>query len=138
MNRILSFLAASMLLCIAAPSVSAQGGYEVKGVVQDALGPVIGVTLMEHGTTTGTSTGLDGDFVLSVSGPDAINHVNNSAVSSTNQDLIILLMLDRHPELQSREDLWKLVEAYAEGGIEILYDSLYRNEWILDIDDILA
>lgn len=73
-----------------------------------------------------------------VSGPDAINHVNNSAVSSTNQDLIILLMLDRHPELQSREDLWKLVEAYAEGGIEILYDSLYRNEWILDIDDILA
>ena len=76
MNRILSFLAASMLLCIAAPSVSAQGGYEVKGVVQDALGPVIGVTLMEHGTTTGTSTGLDGDFVLSVSGPDAIVEVS--------------------------------------------------------------
>ena len=52
-------------------SVFAQGGYEVKGVVVDAQGPVIGATVMEKGTTNGASTGLDGDFVLTVSGPSA-------------------------------------------------------------------
>ena len=76
MNRILSLLAALAALCIAAPVTSAQGGYEIKGVVQDALGPVIGVTLMEKGTATGTSTGLDGDFILTVSGPDAVVEVS--------------------------------------------------------------
>ena len=40
--------------------------YQVKGVVEDALGPVIGATVMEVGTTNGTSTGLDGDFSLMV------------------------------------------------------------------------
>ena len=53
------------------PVVSAQGGYEVKGVVVDALGPVIGVTVLEKGTTNGTSTGLDGDFLLMVAGPES-------------------------------------------------------------------
>lgn len=51
-------------------------GYQIKGVVEDALGPVIGATVMEQGTTTGTSTGLDGDFILTVSGPDATVEVS--------------------------------------------------------------
>ena len=61
-----------LLLCLTATTVSAQGGYQVKGVVVDALGPVIGATVMEQGTTNGTSTGLDGDFLLNVKGPDAV------------------------------------------------------------------
>ncbi len=76
MNRILSRLAGLVLFCTAAPALSAQEGYEVKGVIQDALGPVIGATLMEQGTTVGTSTGLDGDFIFAVSGPDAIVEVS--------------------------------------------------------------
>jgi iron complex outermembrane receptor protein len=56
--------------------VFAQGGYQVKGVVVDAMGPVIGATVMEQGTTNGTSTGLDGDYVLTVSGPDAIVEIS--------------------------------------------------------------
>ena len=71
MNRILSLLAGFLTFCFAAPSLSAQEGYEVKGVIQDKIGPVIGATLMEQGTTVGTSTGLDGDFSFTVSGPDA-------------------------------------------------------------------
>ena len=51
-------------------------GYQVKGVVEDVLGPVIGATVMEKGTSNGTSTGLDGDFTLTVSGPDAIVEVS--------------------------------------------------------------
>ena len=49
----------------------AQNGYQVKGVVIDALGPVVGATVMEQGTTVGTSTGLDGDYILTVSSADA-------------------------------------------------------------------
>ena len=70
MKRIMTAVTV-LLLCLTATTVSAQGGYQVKGVVVDALGPVIGATVMEQGTTNGTSTGLDGDFLLNVSGPDA-------------------------------------------------------------------
>ncbi len=49
----------------------AQSGYEVKGFVYDQLGPVIGATVLEKGTTTGTATGVEGDYVLYVSGPTA-------------------------------------------------------------------
>jgi len=55
---------------------SAQGGYQVKGVVVDALGPVYGATVMEKGTTNGVSTGVDGDFVLNVSGPEALVEIS--------------------------------------------------------------
>lgn len=42
-------------------------GYEVKGVVVDASGtPVIGATVVELGTTNGTSTDLNGQYVLPV------------------------------------------------------------------------
>lgn len=58
-------------LTLALLSLSAWAQYQVKGVVEDALGPVIGATVMEVGTTNGVSTGFDGDFVLTVSGADA-------------------------------------------------------------------
>ena len=40
------------------------------------MGPVIGATILEAGTTTGTSTGLDGDYILKVSSPDATVEVS--------------------------------------------------------------
>ena len=57
-------------------AVFAQGGYEVKGVVVDQVGPVIGATVIEQGTTNGTSTGLDGDYILKVSGPGALVEIS--------------------------------------------------------------
>ena len=65
-------LAAGLALC----GLTAQAQYQVKGVVEDALGPVIGATVMEAGTSNGTSTGLDGDFVLQISKADAIVEVS--------------------------------------------------------------
>lgn len=76
MNRIKTLCASFVLLCVMAVQVSAQSGYEVKGVVVDQLGPVMGATVLEQGTTTGTSTGLDGDFILKVSGPDAMIEIS--------------------------------------------------------------
>ena len=72
MNRIKTLCASFVLSCIMGVSVFAQGGYEVKGVVVDAIGPIIGATVIEQGTTNGTSTGLDGDYVLTVSSADAV------------------------------------------------------------------
>ena len=64
MKRILTAIAVLLAACV---TVFAQGKYQVKGVVEDAMGPVIGATVLEAGTTNGVSTGLDGDFVLTVS-----------------------------------------------------------------------
>ena len=76
MNRIVNLFVALVLSCTLAAPVFAQGGYEVKGVVVDQAGPVIGATVLEKGTTNGVSTGLDGDFVLKVSSADAVIEVS--------------------------------------------------------------
>ena len=61
----------SILFLFALGLTALAQGYQVKGVVEDALGPVVGATVMEAGTSNGTSTGLDGEFTLVVSGPGA-------------------------------------------------------------------
>jgi len=76
MNRIMTLCASFLLSAVMGASVFAQGGYEVKGVVVDAIGPVIGATVIEQGTTNGTSTGLDGDYVLTVSSANAVVEVS--------------------------------------------------------------
>ena len=76
MNRIMTLCASFLLSAVMGASVFAQGGYEVKGVVVDAIGPVIGATVIEQGTTNGASTGLDGDYVLTVSSADAVVEIS--------------------------------------------------------------
>ena len=49
----------------------AQGGYTVSGSVEDADGPLVGVTVIEVGTSNGTSTGPEGGYSLTVSAPDS-------------------------------------------------------------------
>ena len=77
MNRIMTLCAAFLLTFLSGgATVFAQSGYEVKGVVVDAVGPVIGATVIEQGTSNGTATGLDGDYVLSVSSADAVVEIS--------------------------------------------------------------
>ena len=75
MKRILTAVFV-LLASLTGTTVLAQGGYQVKGVVEDAIGPVIGASVIEQGTTNGVSTGLDGDFVLSVSSADALVEIS--------------------------------------------------------------
>ena len=56
---ILSFL--SLMLCTI---MYAQ--QEITGTVTDAMGPVIGATVMEKGTSNGTVTDFDGNFTIKV------------------------------------------------------------------------
>lgn len=83
MKRIIAAVA-TLLLCLVGTTVSAQSGYQVKGVVVDAAGPVIGATVMEQGTQNGIATGLDGDYILNVSGPMPLS---KSAASATRHSL---------------------------------------------------
>ena len=75
MKRILTAVFV-LLASLTSTTVLAQGGYQVKGVVVDAMGPVIGAAVVQQGTTNGTSTGIDGDFVLNVPSPDAVIEIS--------------------------------------------------------------
>ena len=66
MNRLIGICAAMALSCVGSAFVSAQGRFEVKGTVVDGQGPVAGVSVVELGTSNGTSTDLDGRFTLMV------------------------------------------------------------------------
>ena len=72
MKRLLTAIAVLLTACA---TVFAQG-YTVKGVVVDELGPVIGAAVVQQGTTNGTSTGIDGDFVLTVPNADAMIEIS--------------------------------------------------------------
>ena len=71
MDRYRNILTSLALFCVGGVFVYAQGGYKVTGTVQDDLGPVIGATVVEKGTASGTSTDLDGGFSLVVEGPES-------------------------------------------------------------------
>ena len=58
-RRFLSFLMLTMCTMMYAQQ-------EITGTVVDALGPVIGATVMEKGTSNGTVTDFDGNFKLKV------------------------------------------------------------------------
>lgn len=73
MKRLLTAFA---VLCAACMTVFAQGGYQVKGVVVDAIGPVVGASVIEQGTSNGVSTGLDGEYLLTVSNANAIVEIS--------------------------------------------------------------
>ncbi len=56
-----------LLFCLIVPLSVAAQTKNVRGVVVDSSGePLIGVNVLELGTTNGTITGIDGDFVLTV------------------------------------------------------------------------
>ena len=85
--------------------------------------------------------GFHRGITKSVSGKGSINHTNASSFDNDSMDLIIMLMLDRHPEIDSpekKDQLWDLVEQYAEGGIGILFESLKLSEWVLDTKTLLS
>lgn len=71
MNRLIHIFAVAALVIAGGASARAQGGYTVSGTVTDNLGPVIGATVIEQGTSNGTTTGSDGGFSLTVSGPSS-------------------------------------------------------------------
>jgi len=83
MKKTLTIFAAIVLSCLMAANVSAQGGYTVKSVVVDKVGPVVGAYVIEQGTTNGVSTDLDGQFTLSVASADATVEISCIGYTTT-------------------------------------------------------
>ena len=71
MNRYIKLYAVLAVFLAGGIPVLAQGGYQVGATVEDSLGPIVGATVVEVGTSNGTSTGPDGGFSLTVSAPDS-------------------------------------------------------------------
>ena len=71
MNRYFYICAVLSVFMTGGTSVFAQGGYGVSGTVTDKVGPVAGATVVEQGTSNGTSTGPEGGFSLTVSSGDS-------------------------------------------------------------------
>ena len=111
MKKILSLCAASLLISLLGwADLYAQNGYEVKGVVVDALGPVIGATVLEQNTSNGVSTGIDGDFVLKVSSPSALIEVGCMGYATQ-----VFKASELPAEILLKEDSMFLEEAVAIG-----------------------
>lgn len=61
------------LLLLGFSGVRAQDRYEVTGVITDANAqPVVGASIVEKGTTRGTTSSTDGSYTFRVSSPDAV------------------------------------------------------------------
>ena len=77
-----------------------QDGHIVKGVVVDKNGePLIGVNIIEEGTSNGTITDLDGNFVLKLNGSDPklrVSYIgfNDQLVSADTESLRIVMFED--------------------------------------------
>ena len=71
----MTILAAAAASAVFSANVAAQS-YEVKGVIEDSLGPVIGATVLEQGTSNGTITDIDGAYTLKVSSADALVEIS--------------------------------------------------------------
>ena len=71
MNRYIYICAFLAAFAAGGTFAYAQAGYGISGTVTDDLGPVAGATVMEQGTSNGTSTGPDGGYSLTVSSPDS-------------------------------------------------------------------
>ena len=70
MTRLLKLTLLPAILLIAGHVTAQQ---TVKGVVTTTNGdPLVGVTVVEAGTSNGTSTDIEGRYVLTVAGPDAL------------------------------------------------------------------
>ena len=76
MDRIRNLLMSTAVALTGGITMQAQGGYDVSGVVTDQFGPVIGAAVVEQGTSNGTSTGLDGEYSLTVTGPSAMVEIS--------------------------------------------------------------
>ena len=77
-----------------------QAKHTVKGVVEDALGPIAGANVVEKGTTNGTITDMDGKFTLKLPYAEAplvfsyLGYQPQEIVPGAKKELTVLLQED--------------------------------------------
>lgn len=84
MLKIFTRIAAAITFMVLSMNVlSAQNTITVSGVVSDVDGPLIGASVMIPGTTTGTTTDLDGKYTLSIPSGSTLEYAFMGYVSKT-------------------------------------------------------
>lgn len=132
--RLAMFLTVTLLLAAFSSTAFAQGGGgKVSGVVKDPAGnPVIGVTVTVPGTTRGTTTGVDGEYTLSVSGNESLTFsyigYKTQTIPVNNRSTIDLTMAEDNTSLeevvvigygvQKRRDIVGAVESISTKQLE--------------------
>ncbi|MCD8166850.1 MAG: carboxypeptidase-like regulatory domain-containing protein [Bacteroides sp.] len=102
-GRWTSFCLFLIAVCLC-PVISAQS-YQVSGIVKDREGvELIGVNVMEEGTTNGSVTDLSGRFSLSVKGPSSILNITyigyeKQTITVGNRREIIVVMSEEMNEI---------------------------------------
>ena len=83
-------------------STLAYAQQEITGTVTDALGPVIGATVLEKGTSNGTVTDFDGNFKLKVQAGKTLvfSYIGYDAVEMPAKDGMAVVMKENARELQ--------------------------------------
>ena len=91
-------------------SVSLMAQTKVTGVVKDNVGPLVGVSVIEHGTTNGTVTNSDGTFALTVK-PNATLVFTSIGY----KDQLVPVLSKTHFEVIMEEDAELLEETVVVG-----------------------
>src|SRR5690606_16278593 len=111
-KRLLGFV---VLFLVSGAAVFAQRTVSGKVTTATDGAPLPGVSVLVKGTTTGTSTDVDGNFTVSVPGNDAILVV--SFIGFTTQEITVGSQTDLR--IQMREDAQQLGEVVVTAlGIE--------------------
>jgi TonB-dependent SusC/RagA subfamily outer membrane receptor len=92
------------LLFFSLLSLQVQAQQSVRGQVTNESGaPIIGVTVLEEGTTNGTVTDLDGNYTLTVSGPESVLNFSYIGLESVSRPVgneeVINVSLSENAEL---------------------------------------
>ena len=88
---------ATLILALGTSLAALAQNATLRGVVQDAAGqPIVGAFVVEQGTTNGTTTGLDGEFVLrapkgSVVEVSCIGYVSQTLGVTADQNVTVVL-----------------------------------------------
>jgi TonB-linked SusC/RagA family outer membrane protein len=97
------YLRCLMLIFLAGISIQAYSQNTISGTVTDKLGAVIGVNVIVEGTTTGTSTDMDGKYSLSAAPGQTIRFsmigYNSQSVKLSNQTIIDITLIEDSKQL---------------------------------------
>ena len=91
-----SLRAFMLTMLLLASSVVMYAQQEISGTVTDAMGPVIGATVMEKGTSNGTVTDFDGNFKLKVEAGKTLvfSYIGYKTIELPAQDGMQVMMED--------------------------------------------
>jgi len=67
----------------------------------------------------------------------AINHVNLPSLDKSAIDVLTTMIIHKNPDVKSHEEVCKLMNNYAEYGINVIFNSWKHNNFLFDINKLI-